>query len=67
MAPLDVQLHGIGPVLVARTDGVDFTTDDMAALHHYNKHLMDVWSEFTDRKRRKALTAAAFRAFKCQE
>ncbi|EFJ50743.1 hypothetical protein VOLCADRAFT_88577 [Volvox carteri f. nagariensis] len=56
-------VQGLGSVLVARTDGLHFTTEEMAQLDDYNMHLMDLWSEFTDDARRKALTKQAFRSF----
>lgn len=67
-APSEVQLGGLGPVMVARTDGRDLSVDEVWQLHDYNCHLMDVWESFDtsrtgDAARRRALTAAAFRDF----
>ena len=32
-APLEIQLGGLGKVMLARTDGEDFTSDDMVSGH----------------------------------
>ena len=63
LAPGDVEACGLGPVLVARSDGEDFTVPEMWELHDYLLHLMEGWSEFTDKARRRALRPAAYHTF----
>lgn len=65
-APVRVSSCGLGPVLVARVDGRDSTTEEMEALHRYNVHLMDVWPEECSSGpawRRQHLSGAALQGF----
>lgn len=67
-APMEVQACGVGPVLVARTDGEDFTVEEMEDLHAYNVHLMEIWPEengmnLDDAWKERHYSPAAFRNF----
>ncbi|PNH07307.1 hypothetical protein TSOC_006258 [Tetrabaena socialis] len=62
-APTDVQLGGLGPVLVARTDGKDFTPKELLQLHSYNQLLMQRWDRLAPHELGRALTPSAFNAF----
>ncbi|KAG1671805.1 hypothetical protein FOA52_000182 [Chlamydomonas sp. UWO 241] len=46
LAPPEFQINGVGPVLLARTDGVEFTVDDMWHLHDYQSRLMDYFPDW---------------------
>lgn len=61
-APMFVQLFGLGPVLVARSDGEDFTVAEMFRVYDYLQHLMDRWDDedWDDEVRKAALTPSAF-------
>ena len=67
-APSFVHIDGLGNVMVARSDGEDFTLQDMLKLHRYNEHLMSRWDSFTETPdgraaRDAALSPAAYQAF----
>eukprot|EP00798_Chlamydomonas_sp_ICE-L_P016013 gene16013-22150_t len=49
-APLQVQMEGLGKVLLARQDGRDFDEEALGDLHQYNSHLMEIWTEGLPRK-----------------
>ncbi|WIA30572.1 hypothetical protein OEZ86_000655 [Tetradesmus obliquus] len=47
-APPDVQQNGLGEVLLARTDGKDYTVTELWQLHEYNCHLMNRWGDWLE-------------------
>ena len=68
-APPEILMGGLGPVILARTDGQDFTHSQWWKLHDYNCHLMDSFGDWLDagaagdQARRQALTPQAFQAY----
>lgn len=66
LAPAKVQTCGMGPTLVARSDGKDFTIGEMMALHSYIEHLKSIWPDegvASSTWKQRYLTAAASEAF----